>query len=87
MTILSGGLEYNWLNMQKTRKIERVTAAQDDDLSGLEYNWLDMQKTRNIEKVTSSERSASQMDRVTQNLVARSRRAYPEHRRGNLGGA
>jgi hypothetical protein len=33
MTILSG-LEYNWLNMQKARKIEKVLGAQDDDFVG-----------------------------------------------------
>jgi hypothetical protein len=51
MTNLSGGLEYNWLNMQKTRKIDKVTGAQDDEfVGGLEYNWLNMQKTRKIDK-------------------------------------
>src|ERR1700759_2592146 len=33
MTILWGG-EYNWLDMQKTRKIEKVTGSQDDDFVG-----------------------------------------------------
>jgi hypothetical protein len=34
MTALSGG-EYNWLNMQETRKIEKVTGSQDDDFVGV----------------------------------------------------
>jgi hypothetical protein len=29
-----GGLEYNWLNMQKTRKDRKVTAPQDDGFVG-----------------------------------------------------
>jgi hypothetical protein len=46
-----GGGEYNWLNMQKTRKIEKVTGSQDDGFVGrLEYNWLNMQKTRKDRK-------------------------------------
>ena len=45
MTILRG-LEYNWLNMQETRR-----SAQDDEfVGGLEYNWLNMQKTRKDRK-------------------------------------
>ena len=39
------------------------------------------------EKVTVSERSASQIYRVTQRLAARSRRACPEHSRRNPEGA
>jgi hypothetical protein len=32
MTALFGGLQSNWLNMQKTRKDQKVTGFQDDDL-------------------------------------------------------
>jgi hypothetical protein len=28
------GGEYNWLNMEKTRKIEKVTGSQEDDFVG-----------------------------------------------------
>ena len=41
------------------------------------------QTTGQIKKVTSSERSDSQLYRVTPRLMARSRRACPEHSRGN----
>jgi hypothetical protein len=30
-----GRLEYNWLNMQKHEKIEKVTGSQDDDFVGV----------------------------------------------------
>ena len=30
-----GGLEYNWLNMQKHEKIEKVTGSQDNDFVGV----------------------------------------------------
>jgi hypothetical protein len=30
MTALLGGLKYSWLDMQKTRKIEKVTSSRDD---------------------------------------------------------
>ena len=29
------GLEYNWLNMQKHEKIEKVTGSRDDDFVGV----------------------------------------------------
>ncbi len=44
------------------------------------------QNLKEIKKVTTSERSASQIYRVTQRLMARSRRACPEHSRGNPDG-
>jgi hypothetical protein len=31
MTALSEALKYNWLDMQKHEKIEKVTGSQDDD--------------------------------------------------------
>jgi hypothetical protein len=46
-----GGLEYNCLNMQKTRKIRKVTALRMTGfIGGLEYNCLNMQKTRKDRK-------------------------------------
>jgi hypothetical protein len=51
MTALSGGLKYNWLDLQKHLKFEKVTGSQDDGFVGdLKYNWLDMQQTRKDRK-------------------------------------
>ena len=30
-----GGLEYNWLNMQKARTIEKITGSKDDGFAGV----------------------------------------------------
>jgi hypothetical protein len=50
------GLEYNWFNMQKTRKIEKVTGSQDDDLAGgLNTTGSICRKHEKIEKVTGSQ--------------------------------
>src|SRR3984957_19786922 len=50
-------------------------SVQDDGCAeGLKHIRPGVRKTRKIEKVTGSERSASRIYRVTQRLIARSRR-------------
>src|ERR1700753_3623664 len=57
MTALFGGLEYNWLNMQKPEKIEEVTAAQDDGFvdGALNTTGSICRKPEKIEKVTAAQ--------------------------------
>jgi hypothetical protein len=35
MTAFWGGWKYNWLDMQKTRKAQKVTGSQDDGFAGV----------------------------------------------------